>query len=239
MRKILCLVFACLLFAQNAFATTVTFQVGVSSYTGEKDALLINFSTNEHIEQVNQKLTASYYSHLYFDLSGASIPSNATVTSATLTIWINSTNNAGGNVRASYLTDPNSLGGGTVFTWCGSACDTFNSHSTYAQKKHEATQIHWNNASANVTGVMTTISTSSTLAQNYTGTLAFDVTTICGTWVATPASNLGFVMTNGSADPNANYDSYLGGTSGHRPLLSITYTLPSAGGAAGATAILF
>lgn len=224
MKKLFLFLIVIFLNIANAHALTTTFQWGVAGYAGEQDTEVNAFSTNEHIESGSLRAKSGRYDIFYFNIS--TIPTGSTVTSAILTLNIDETDNAGGNIGLYSILDPNSTGAGSTYTWCGSACDSFNVNATYTDKIMQSS-IQWDNAADNISSsnIISLINNSAAVAQFYTGPLSFTVTSTVQGWVTTPNSNLGFLTTIGNlGDPSIYFNGYLGNPT---PILTVTYSAPN------------
>ncbi len=225
MKKLL--IIPLILWSLNSWAITATFQEGVSSYTGTSDATIVSASTNEHITDNTQfRFTdAGYLYVLGFDIS--SIPTTATVSSATVTLQVSEQNCTAetGVVRAIENPDNSSM-----FDDNEAAADVFNDYATWAYKDHGST-IDWDaTASNNFADVDDNANADTEALAACAGFVPEDwvITSMVQGWVTTPTSNAGmvFLLTDtGRVDVKNKRDA----TSSNRPLLSITYTTASSG----------
>lgn len=223
MKKLLILVLL-LLVSGRAWAVTATFQEGVSGYTGTKDAVILSASNNEHITDITsiRSLTADGRAYiLYFDIS--SIPTNATVSSATLTVVTDEANCTAETVGVRSIQDPDSSG---AFAANTSAADVFNQYGTWRYKNESGT-VKWSTGggASNFTDVYNN-SDESTYSQSAcpgASSHNLTVTNMVQGWVTTPASNSGMVLSLASTG-NVPVKNRFDATSSNRPLLTVNYT---------------
>lgn len=218
-----------LLLPNLAFATTATFQDGVSSYTGTRDAGMYSFSDNENVTSTStynyRSVTDGYFYILYFDIS--SISTSATVTSATVQIDTQEQNCATPIAGVKEIQNPDASG---AFTSAASAGDVFNTWATYHYKKHEST-TKWSTGGSNVNfsdvlGNANESTVTLSACPSYS-MVSFTVTNMVQDWVTTPTHNAGMVFnltSSGSVRVHGKFYT----TAANRPLLTVNYT--TAGG---------
>lgn len=224
MKKLL-LLFVFSFWANGVWATTATFQEGVSSYAGTKDAEILSFSTNEHVTGTNsiRAVTDNYAYILYFDIT--TIPTNATVTSATVQLQVNEQNCTAETAGVRSIQNPDVSG---AFAANASSGDVFNQYATWRYKNETGT-VKWSTAggSSNFTDVYNNSNESTASISGCAGYAAktWTVTNMVQSWVTTPTENSGmvFYLTNtGNVTVKSRFDA----TSSNRPLLTVNYTLP-------------
>lgn len=187
---------------------TVTFQQGVSGYTGEVDTYLdAGAPTTSHATttplivdlapNVNQILLR--FDNIFGNGAGQ-IPAGATIQSATLTIDITNASAAGAGLYR--------------MTQSWNDTDTWNTFSTGGNGIQAGTECL---ASADVSSLL-----------NATGTHTITVTNSLQAWLANPATNHGWAWLPPAVDDSWQFDSAEGATASLRPKLSVTY-VPAAG----------
>lgn len=195
---------AVLLHASNVLAVTVTFQQGVSGYTGTVDTYL-NINSPDGSNATADPLIVdganasspfdTRHILLRFDSiigNGAGqIPPGATINSATLTIVVTDASDSGASLYR------------MLQTW--NATDTWN--------------MWVNGIQANGVEANSTSDVSSLL--NSTGTHNINVTTSVAAWAA-GANNFGWAWLNNGTN-SWQFSSSENGTAGNRPKLSVTY----------------
>lgn len=213
--------------SSNAFALTATFQEGVSSYAGTKDAEILSFSTNEHITNstsIRSLATDGFAYILYFDIS--TIPTNATVTSATVQLYVSEQNCTAETAGVRAIQNPDSSGAFAANTASG---DVFNQYATWRYKNETGT-VKWSTGggSSNFTDVYgaSDEDTQSISACAAYAAKTWTVTNMVQGWVTTPASNSGMTF-NLASTGNVAVRNRFYATSGERPLLTVNYTVPA------------
>src|SRR3990172_5169055 len=193
--------------AQVSGSTTVVFQEGLNGYTGTSDAYINTYSAASNFGTATSLTGAENQKALFqFDLS--SIPANATVSNATLELYISGNNdNAGGN---------------TIFL------------NRILNKNWVESQVTWNvyatgnNWSTAGLGAGTDYASSANASVNvgYSPAnvwAAFPITSLAQSWVDGTISNTGVVLHSGNG-PRAIVSSSESGDITLRPKLTITYT---------------
>lgn len=202
-------------FAQT-MSGTVTFQNGVSSYTGTLDTFLRGSTaggTNHSSETVlewddNSQATSDEIALIrfteLFGAEGGPIPAGATVTSATLTYIttnLSGTSSADGDAANVYE---------SLVDWPVStvAYNNFGGDAGVSSDEYKATPV--------------VVASADDLSTAY----SIDVTASLQTWSASPSANYGWVFYP-TADDGVTIHSSEATTVANRPLLTVTYTLPS------------
>lgn len=222
------LAIAFFLISSSAWATTVSFQEGVSGYAGTRNALINTGNTNEHNSSAMRIRAASdgEFSILYFDIS--TIPSTATVNTAVLDITVSEQNCTAETVGVKSIENPDNSG---AFDANAAEDDTFNDYATYAYKDHGST-TDWDVAASNSFADVDdnanedTANTSTCPGNEH---ITFDIPVMVQGWVTNPNSNGGMVFTLSNTG-NALFRSKFNATSSIRPLLTIDYTDGGGGG---------
>lgn len=220
MPLILLLIFA-FIFSTPSWATTVTFQEGVSSYAGTKDAIIWPGSTNQHTTNAAQIRAFDLIVYiLTFDTS--SISSTADVISATVTLTVSEQNCTTETARVRAIENPDNTGSFDANT---AEADTFNDYATWAYKDHGST-IDWDSGASNAfTDVDDNADEDTESIAACSGFVTEDwvVTAMVQGWVTTPNSNAGMVFSladTGRVDVRSRF--YV--TTTDRPLLTVEYT---------------
>jgi hypothetical protein len=226
MKTILLLLLA-LFLTTCAWATTVTFQNGASSYTGEVDATILPSSTNEELTYgtIHANAINNNTGIIGFDVS--SIPTNATVSSATLTLYVQEQNcNSGVTLSVYPISNPDNSG---LFTVASTSTDTFSNYATWHYKNH-TNSTKWSTAGGNVSFAdvngTSALDTKTVTACPSFESKTFTITSAVQSWVTTPASNGGLFL-NSSSGQYVLVDGLWNGTQSNNPLLSVTYTANS------------
>lgn len=222
MHRVIILIIISLLISNNTFATTVTLQDGLNSYTGEKDARINPSFTNEEDTSsvFFQTLTGSNWI-IYFDVS--SIPSSASVSSASLTVFLSEQNCTSVTASLAGISNPDNSG---AFPTYATAQDNFNNNATWAFKNH-TNSTKWNTAGSNnnftdvnAGAAVSTVSTGAcpgSVTKTFTG-----LATLVQGWVTSSNSNGGmFLVASGSKVVSVGQF----GTQANRPSLSVTYSV--------------
>jgi hypothetical protein len=224
MKKLLitiCILFLC----SPLWATTATFQQGVDSYAGASDCSIRTNSTNEHITNGGTRVGGTYFFLLHFDIS--SIPSTATVSSATVQLYIAEQNCTDETVNVIEIEDPDGSG---VFADNETADDVFNSYATYLYK-NDTDNTDWSVAeSVSFADVDDNATESSNTTGSCPGSVAktWSVTTMVSGWVADSSTNAGMFFKLNDGVGNALIKNKRDATSSIRPLLTVEYTEASA-----------
>lgn len=206
------------------FNTDVTFQEGVSGYSGTIDAHTYNSSADTNndvatIEVHNQFGSGIRRGFIKFDVS--SIPSNATVSSAVLGLTVDGTANGHG---------------GTIGLWriFKAWTETGVTHNDWINPDNEWTTAGCANAddagvdnSGDGTGADRKSTAEATLAESGTGVKNYTITTAVQNWVNGSWANNGLLIwiSSGTVTDAHGYHSSEAATSSDRPLLSVTYTV--------------
>lgn len=227
MKKFIAVILLLMFFAQSGWATTTVFQDGVSptvGYAGEIDARIISASTNEEDTSIIKFNTGGNTVIIRFDLS--SIPSNATVSSATISFRGSEQNcTSGTHMKLTKILNPDNSA--TWSTWPTSN-DGFNNWATWANKQHQATTVKWSvSGGASNFSDVNTGTAESTVAIPACAANAFynfSATTMVSSWIASPSTNSGafFIMDASQVAGSGQFDA----TAANRPTLSVTYTVP-------------
>lgn len=213
-----------LLIPNVSYAVTVTFQEGVSSYAGTKDAEILSFSTNEHLTNATsiRSLTANGFAYiLYFDIS--TIPITATVTSATVQLYVSEQNCTAETAGVRAIQNPDNSG---AFAANTASADVFNQYATWRYKNETGT-VKWSTSggSSNFTDVYgaTDEDTQSISACAAYAAKTWTITNMVQGWVTNPSSNSGMTF-NLASTGNVSVRNRFYATSAERPLLTVTYT---------------
>lgn len=219
----LILTFILLFFCSSAWAVTATFQEGVSSYAGTSDATITSISTNEHITDSTVKMRAFADGPVYilhFDIS--SIPSTATVSSATVQLYVSEQNCTDETMGVRSIENPDNSG---AFADNDAAVDEFNANATWLYK-NDTTNTDWDvTASNNFADVDDNANETTASSGSCPGSVArtWTITTMTQGWVTTPNSNGGMVFSLANTG-NVIVKSKRTATSSERPLLTVNYT---------------
>ena len=208
------------------FAVTATFQQGASSYTGTSDCTIVDFSTNEHITDATRIRDTNYLYLLHFDIS--SIPDDATVSSASVQLYLSEQNCSNETIAVVEIENPNDSG---AFADNESSTSAFNAYANWLYK-NDTDNTDWSTAESNSFADVDDNAAEST---NTTGACpgsvakSFTVTTMVAGWVADPDTNGGmfFKMNDGSG--NATVANKRNGTESVRPKLTVEYTEAASG----------
>jgi len=201
-----------LFISSNAFATTVTLQYGTDSYTGSETCSVGTFDANQNDSSLLYFRDSASYTHvlMYFDLS--SIPENATINSATLSVNVyEEYNSSVTNIGIGAITDPDTTGG-----W---SCST--DKATYNEKQQTSNTLWKTGGTTNITGVDDT--QDSQIDVSATGWATWTVTGLVQDWVDGTTSNAGFWIKEVDSS-NARGRSNAYATVADRPKLTIEYT---------------
>ena len=224
MKQVILAIILCF-FSSISWATTVTFQDGVSSYTGEGDASIFSYSTNENNNSAPsiRALSDGAVFVVRFDVS--SIPTSATVTAATVTIYQSEQNCSNVTIGVRKIQDPDASGSPN-FNLTASGGDTFNTYADWLYKNHSTT-TKWSTAggSANFTDVNNNSNETTQASGSCPGFVSttFSIPVMVQSWVTTPSSNAGMVFQL-TATGKTLVASGTNGTVANRPSLSVTYT---------------
>lgn len=216
-----------LLISPDVWASTSVFQQGASSYTGGKAASINSLSQNEHqTDLLYVRAGTEYMAVLDFDVSGAAIPSDATIDSATLTVTAYSTDDTG-TINVGRITDPSSTGS---LTEAGVETDTFNHYSTW-RYKNEDTTTRWQTGGSNlnITDVLGSTVDSWSPSLLFTGTHDFTVTSAVSTVISSGGTHVSLYL-RGGASSNMRIRGNYYATTSDRPKLTINWTGGSGGG---------
>ena len=185
-------------------ATTVTL-----SPTGDND--LYEGDTNNYgaFATIDIAGGSSIRDHGIFKFDLSAIPTNATITAATLTLVKTTGSNTAANVSAHQITNPWTEG-----TFSGAA-----GVSNWAQR---VTSINWTTAGGDYNA---TAETSTSVVGN--GSYTWSIPNMAQSWVTTPANNNGVLMrmVNEATSLLKTYGSRENTTVANRPSLSVTYTV--------------
>lgn len=239
MKKLITAFLFLVLSVPSCFATSITFQQGVSptaGYTGSKDAYILPGATNQHSRSSSNTLIRSsggtYQNIGYFDVSD--IPTTATVNSATMTIYLQSFNCTTETIGIRVIENPDSSGSPSFNT---SAGDAFNNYATWAYKNHTTT-TDWDSVNSNNFSDVDDNAEEDTAAISACPgsweSRTFTVTSMVTAWVADPNDNGGYALTCADSCSAGSYP-VLGGTSGQRPSLTVDYTAAGGGGGGSGT----
>ncbi len=214
--------------ANPAMAVTATFQEGVSGYAGTRNALINSANPNEHNSTLTRIRAAAdgEFFILYFDIS--TIPSTATVNSATLEIKVSEQNCTAETIGVRAIENPDASG---AFDANSVADDTFNDYATYSYKDHGSTTDWDVTASNNFADVDDNADADTEAIAACAGDVAEDlvITAMVQGWVTTPASNGGMYLSLANTG-NALVRNKFNATSSNRPLLTVDYTEAGGGG---------
>lgn len=210
----------------QAWATTVTFQNGTSGYTGGGDASIASYSNNEN-NTTNTSIRALSDGELYIIyFNVTTIPTNAIVSAATITIYQSEQNCANPTIGVRQIQDPDASG---LFYANSSSGDTFNTYADWLYKNHSST-TKWSSSggSANFTDVNGNSDETTQSAGSCPGFIAttFSIPIMTRSWIATPSTNAGMVFSLGSSG-KTNVVGDASSTTAERPTLSVTYIVPS------------
>lgn len=206
----------------KAWAVTATFQEGVSGYSGTKDAILQVSATNAYSTDAPQMRAIDFIPYiLYFDIT--SIPTTATVSSATITLKVSEQNCTAETGRVRAIENPDNTPG---FDTPVTASSGSNDYATWAYKDHGAS-TKWDSggANSNFTDVDDNADEDTEAIAACSGYVTEDwvITNMVQGWVTTPNSNAGMVFSladTGRVDIRGEYAV----TSSDRPLLTVEYT---------------
>jgi len=223
MKKLILILF--LLFPNLAFATTITFQQGASSYSGCVDTFLYGgaTTTNEDTLSLLVKTSASDGSKrdtlIKFDIS--SIPAGSTIDTVTLTLYISANQGAANGVL--YIYDNLRNWAETQATW--NVYTTGNNWTTAgARSSGNDLTGTWGSATgalSNVTILSSTVSTTVVLP-----TASAFVSSVQTALDGSGTVNWELVQRN--TDNNTwTFSDSEDATSGNRPILTIDYTAPA------------
>lgn len=218
-----------LLLSENAFATTVTFQQGTDSYAGAKDVRIYSGTTNQSTTAASIRISEETQALFYFDIS--SIPSTATVNTATLTMYLKEVSNCTTEVvGVRKIEDPDATG---AFDANTVAADAFNDYATWAYKDHGATQ-DWDSVNSNdVSDVDDNAdedtATASACPAGYSA-YTWDIPVMVQDWVTNPSSNAGYMAVCTTAC-GVEVETRFASTTSERPKLVVDYTDAGGGSA--------
>jgi len=204
-------------------STTVTFQQGVSGYTGGQDAGIdtqyaiynggngVQYLNQPNLEIGTDGQGAVFESLLRF--SNLGLPSNAVVSNASLTVtivdWVGATSVTGYYVNNAWNTADGTIG------WI-----------------HRGNGLNWANPGALGQGTDLVAGKSFTLpATSANGPQQFTInldSSVVQSWIANPAADQGILLVTNAARM-VNVDTAENSTVSSRPLLKVTYSTPSGG----------
>lgn len=214
----------------SALATTVTFQEGVSSYAGTQDATIVSGSNNEHITDItNTRPDAGRTYIICWDISGASIPSSATVNTATAQFYMSEQNCTSETVEMVVIEDPD---GSDPIVSNASEADVFNQYSTY-RFKNESGSVEWEVAgAAGFADVDDNAAAGTVSSDACPGSVSktITITSAIQTLVSGSKSHACFFLDVQDGSGNVQIKSKRTATSSERPLLTIDYTASGGGG---------
>jgi hypothetical protein len=191
-------------------ATEVTFQLGTNEYTGSEACTIGTFDKNANqLDPLQLRLgDGGRFIILYFNIS--SIPSNATINSASLSLNVyEEYNSTPTNVACGYIKDPDKTGG-----W-----DDTTDKATYNKKK-STSDVKWEAASTDIYDVLS--SAVNTIDISTTGWKSFDIKTVVQSWVSGTYPNAGLWVKEVNTS-NARIRSNQYATASDRPKLVVTY----------------
>ncbi|WP_127588749.1 Ig-like domain-containing protein [Paenibacillus koleovorans] len=193
---------------------TVTFQEGVSSYTGTKDITIRSAvggssytSTEAYVYNKTDLPTGAYEIQGLLRFDDISIPTGKTVTSASLKLTFINTSQATIDVTGYYL---NTAWGATTATWA-----------------NKDTSTPWNTAGARGVGTDIKSGLSFTVPFTATGnpvvkTITLDTATVQD-WLDNPSNNHGVLLYSAVPGKIIRFYTSEHATTSYRPELSITY----------------
>lgn len=217
-----------------AWATVVTFQEGVSGYAGTHDASINTGNTNEHKTVNTRTRTDAGENYVVcWDISGAAIPSSASVNSCSAQFYMSEQNCTSETVEAHIIEDPD----GTDPIVSNSAeDDVFNQYTTY-RFKNESGSVKWEAAgSAGFADVDDNASAGSVASGACPGSVSksISITSACQTLISGSKNYVCLWLGINDGAGNVLIKSKRTASSSERPLLTIDYTA-----AAGAAAQVF
>lgn len=219
MKKLLAL-FLILVMAAPSWATTTVFQSG--TYGNVYAVKISPYSTNQHsTEDAYMNFTAD--EPMLIESNTSSIPTSATVSSATLSIKLYEAGCATGGetVELKVIENPDNSG---LFPEAGSSGDFYNQDATWADKDFGVTE--WSSAEGTGFGDVddnTAVDTASVPQCLSFQFYDFDVTTEVSDWIANPSHNSGWYLDCTDACSIAVRGSYYT-TIADRPKLTVVYT---------------
>jgi len=209
----------------SAGATVATFQQGTASYTGAKNIWLSVSSPNQSKNDSSGYLVLKTgddnpFDLFYFDIS--SIPTTATVNSATLTVYVADQACVAETLQVQAIENPDNSG---AFAMQAAAGDVSNQYADYLYKD-DTTNIDWSSAESNNFTDVDDAAPESNVAVAACAAYAaksMSVTTMVTGWVANPNSNGGMALSCTNAC-SLKIKSLFYATTGERPLLTVDYT---------------
>jgi hypothetical protein len=231
MKKLIFFLIFLFLSAGSAGATTVTFQQGVSSYTGSHAGKMSSTNTNEIDTAAACNpgdgyigINSGYETLLYFDVS--SIPSTATINSATIYLYLDESNCTSETLNFKKVKDPNASG---IPNFPATENCFFNTNADWLYKDDNV-NLKWDTSGTNFTDVnndVTEGSISQAACPGY-AQRSTTITNMVAYWVANPTKNAGFIV--GCVDScNVIMKSPFNSTSSNRPRLVVDYTAAGGG----------
>ena len=169
-------------------------------------------STELKVKTENGKLIRSV---LKFDLSF--LPAGASVSSATLSLWVKEVRDGGATIRAHQVT---SSWKETEVTW---------------KARDKAANLLWSSLGGDYDATILSSHTVTRDVKNYWAT--WNITAAAANWAATPANNFGVILESPVTSPRneTKFKSSDDGTTTQRPKLEVCYTLGGGGGGGAVT----
>lgn len=206
---------------------TVSFQQGVNSYTGSADTHIQEYITNRNTGGNNELEVGRYLGGtatddksalIKFDLS--SIPSSATITSATIELTLTNTRNGTPTKSFGVHKVTKAWGEGTKTGIDGATATTGEATWSYS-----AYSTAWTAAGGDYTATPTD---TQAVAANIGGKYSWDIASMVQEWVANAATNQGMIFVEVSPQSTVNGTKDFGSkehaTAASRPKLTVTYT---------------
>ncbi len=231
MKKLILLIITILILSSHVHADTVTFQDGLSGYTGTTDTSIhgnageatTNYGTDTTVGIQTESANYLNYGLLKFDLS--SIPSNASVSSAVLSVYLNTTGSSGDKTLSAYR----------VFKGWNESQATWNIWTTsnnWGTAGAKTIDDGGSDNSGNGTGADRKSTAAGTVvisAFQSSGFVDITITSLVQSWVDTTAANNGMMLSFPDSQGGTDawtFSSSENATSANRPKLVVTYTIP-------------
>lgn len=213
-------------------STNVTFQQGVNSYTGCNDAHIIEYNAGRNTGG-NDRFEVSRYTGTYdnddkhgiLKFNVSSIPSNATVTSATVELTLVECRNGTANKTIGVNKVNRTWGEGTKTGIDGATATSGECSWTYS-----ASTTQWTTAGGDFDA---TVADSKTVGST-TGTVySWNITSMVQGWVANSSTNYGMIFVETTPKSTSNgtkcFASKEYATVSSRPKLTVTYSTGASG----------